>query len=657
MADNNLQKIAFCKYLLAGKCAKGAACHYRHDGPERPISTAYAFESTSTAVDQNPYGYLISGNAPPDSYTQALPSGVKATFVAGMVPTGIEFLDTLRPKVRVEQVTSFLEITWYHPIRNIYIECRTEGHALQILGALRGQVVRGVMLECISQRFRHGERWTVQVTNAIQAIRDEDILMLFPAGVPQPQTVQSGPPLYNPMVSGLDVIAARVASLTNRQAVGASEVRPTVERGWVNTYLIEFKGSPNLKMLARALHGKRVRELGDSPIYVHERLEVVLNVDSRSFNTHAGRLRSVAANARTSSGIKVHFDNEEHASRVKIIMGGKFRGDLMNAKAAIDRVFIDDMASTLQRLQTRPPTTGQTHRIRLTKTTAYPQVLGGGLREAQDLFGKTVVAFDDESDPPAVLVRGNTNILRRVQTILFPDKEKSTHDIEPTCEICYGEVINSEMVTVPACNHKFCKDCIANYCTIDPASKFPLRCASSDCDTLLPMQLIRNAVGDLTLPDVLQHAVQDHFLRHPVDFALCPGPDCAAVYTLKTNADEHTCPSCFTIICVRCKVGQHFGETCEQYRESSSAHQRAMEVYIREGNAKRCTNCATIVEKIGGCNNMECPGCKAHFCFTCMEVLPTHQAVYQHLLAVHGNYGDREANELVAQVEQGHNVW
>ncbi|KAK5125770.1 hypothetical protein LTR85_012046 [Meristemomyces frigidus] len=168
------------------------------------------------------------------------------------------------------------------------------------------------------------------------------------------------------------------------------------------------------------------------------------------------------------------------------------------------------------------------------------------------------------------------------------------------------------------------------------------------------MEMMRATMEDSSLLPIMQHAVKNHFDPHPEEYAQCPGPNCAAYYKLHESGDQNICPSCFAVTCVGCKVEQHFGETCRQYQERVTGQLRALEEWMLKHGAKRCKRCNTIVEKLDGCNNMQCPGCKADFCFTCMEILPTHEEVYTHLIVEHRNYGDEEALELEDQVERAY---
>jgi E3 ubiquitin-protein ligase RNF14 len=54
--------------------------------------------------------------------------------------------------------------------------------------------------------------------------------------------------------------------------------------------------------------------------------------------------------------------------------------------------------------------------------------------------------------------------------------------------------------------------------------------------------------------------------------------------------------------------------------------ERATEKWLKE-NSVACIGCATIIQKVDGCNHMVCTVCKTHFCYLCG--MPTPDG-YQH---------------------------
>lgn len=593
-----------------------------------------------------------------------LPSGIKVKFGDGLVPSTIDVLELSHARMTIGTVTTGLEVSWSQPTRTISMEGATEAHATDIFQAVHGQVICGVELNCAMLPPGRERQWTVMVTNATGSIKYDEILALFPPELLSPQRPIFGNLARTPLNSDIKVIKSRIAVLTSRAVTGTQMLISTDKVRY--RVLVEFEGAPNLEMLAASLNDRRLPELGKSPIYACERLQVALSVDRRCYEMNTHRLKQLAVRLLAEEKVAAAYDTEYflgHPRRVSIDLGATSRQQLMRAKAAISAVLVSDQIPAPQ--QPPPPTRlpvsrkpTQTHRIRLTKTAAYRRVMNGGLREAKQAVGKDAVDFDETSDPPAVLVHGETSVLRKVQSVLFPDKKvrddanSTRQENTATCEVCWDEVQCDDMVNLSACGHECCKDCFVNYCTVDANSKFPLRCFHVDCAEPLPLSLIIANLERTNLSELMQLAIDDHFHRHPEKYAQCPGINCAAYYEPNPIQAEYDCPICFTVSCIDCKVEQHFGERCRDYQYRITGQSRALELWIEESGAKRCTRCTTIIQKEVGCNNMQSPGCKANICFTCMEILPTYEDVYVHTHEQHGNYGDEEALELQEEIER-----
>ena len=282
------------------------------------------------------------------------------------------------------------------------------------------------------------------------------------------------------------------------------------------------------------------------------------------------------------------------------------------------------------------------HRIRLTKTKSYRDVVVGGLKRATDMFGPEIVHMDDESDPPALIVKGDTTILRKVQKCLNGDKLPEGKIAE--CSICWQR--SEDIIRLSACNHVTCQDCFVEYCMVDIDVKFPLRCFQSECDKLIGMDQIRSSLESHQMQRLLSESLAGYLRRNPEEYSPCIGADCAASYRISVAREQHICPECFTVICAKCKVEFHFGETCDEYQLRTSGHLRALEQWIEAEGAKHCRRCNAVVQKLEGCDNMTCHFCKADFCWKCMEIFPTHQEVYQHLIRKHGGYFGDEQEQM-----------
>lgn len=64
-----------------------------------------------------------------------------------------------------------------------------------------------------------------------------------------------------------------------------------------------------------------------------------------------------------------------------------------------------------------------------------------------------------------------------------------------------------------------------------------------------------------------------------------------------------------------------------------------MEKLKKELNFKDCPKCATVFEKMEGCNHITCGGCQAHICWVCLAVFDTQGPCYKHMTRVHGGIG------------------
>lgn len=624
---------------------------------ERPLSTAYACETLTTGTKQEP---VLSG-------------GIKAEFTDGLVPIRIDFLDPSHAKTEFDLVITSLEISWYQvPTRTVSLEASTEVHANDIFQAVNGQAVCALKLKCDLTPPEHGQPWTVLVTNATESMTHDEILSLLPRGLAKPRKMHFGA-VVDQSASGIEVIKNRIGEMTNR-AVTRTNMLESIDMV-KHKAVVWFKGGPNLEMLARSLNGQRFVEFGNSPVYVCERLDVGLWIDRGCYSPKLmmRRLDELAKHFwHADESVRIRYGECPGPHRIYIGMQATSRQQLLRAKAAIGADLIHFHASAPHLRPPLPPLPDlrahhrslnptQVHHIRPGKTTAYQRVVNGGLREAEEAAGKDAVELDASSDPPAVVVRGETDLLRKVQSVLVPE-EKVQHDIDcmrqqdntATCEVCWEIIQCDDMVNVSACGHVCCRDCFVNYCTVDASLKFPLRCFHVNCSKPLPLSPIVASLESAVLLDLMQQAVDDHFARHPRRYAQCPGTDCSAYYELDTGEDEHICLSCCTVVCIKCKIEQHFGETCQDYQYRITCQLPELELWMEASGAKRCKRCSTVMQKDVGCNNMQCLGCRAHFCFTCMEILPTHEAVYVHMHEQHGNYGDEEALELQEQVERGH---
>lgn len=60
---------------------------------------------------------------------------------------------------------------------------------------------------------------------------------------------------------------------------------------------------------------------------------------------------------------------------------------------------------------------------------------------------------------------------------------------------------------------------------------------------------------------------------------------------------------------------------------------------IKEIVTKECPECHVMIEKLGGCNRIQCTHCYIEICFVCLYSNMDRYDVYDHLTTLHGGYG------------------
>jgi len=202
------------------------------------------------------------------------------------------------------------------------------------------------------------------------------------------------------------------------------------------------------------------------------------------------------------------------------------------------------------------------------------------------------------------------------------------------CPICYDEVSHPVLL---GCSHIYCTACIRHYLTSASDTKaFPLVCMGDEdqCRVAIPIPIIQKFLLPQQFNQLITIAFTTYLDRHPQEFRYCPTPDCHQIY--RCNVDTALkCPSCFAAVCSVCHEEAHDGMTCAQRKlHNEAAHDRMNETWASARGVKKCPSCQVWIEKIEGCNHMECR-CGAHICWKCMGVFSAN-AIYPHLQDIHG---------------------
>ena len=218
-----------------------------------------------------------------------------------------------------------------------------------------------------------------------------------------------------------------------------------------------------------------------------------------------------------------------------------------------------------------------------------------------------------------------------------------------TCPLC-DDATND--VKLSNCGHYACKECFDLQLQVASSDlsndHFPLVCWHDDCKQPIAIaDLHKHATG--TMIDALLKASLNYYIRSsPAIYRNCRAPDCKAVYRRGGSHGIFTCRTCLTQTCTLCHAEPHVGWTCAQYESrvlKNELNEQLLDEYKAAAGTKECLKCATLIEKVDGCNYVECNGCHGHICWVCLKVFSEVEVVYQHMNDAHGGNGLVEGSD------------
>ncbi|KAH0606108.1 uncharacterized protein H6S33_003769 [Morchella sextelata] len=205
---------------------------------------------------------------------------------------------------------------------------------------------------------------------------------------------------------------------------------------------------------------------------------------------------------------------------------------------------------------------------------------------------------------------------------------------EGECPVCL--TAPTDAVVVPTCGHAYCGDCLSAFLDSTHSTRsFPISCIS--CRAPLPLSLI---------PGTLHAAAwSDYVLTHATQLRFCSTADCSGVLPVTAEGEEALCGECLVEQCTRCGVASHDGMSCADWKVASDTEaERLFGEWAAGKDVKSCAGqgCGAVIEKIDGCNHVQCQRCLAHMCWVCGKLFSSRE-VYVHMREVHGGIGLEEA--------------
>ena len=227
--------------------------------------------------------------------------------------------------------------------------------------------------------------------------------------------------------------------------------------------------------------------------------------------------------------------------------------------------------------------------------------------------------------------------LAMTNSLLIPTEHPEPESEDPKeCSACYCPIEGSQY-SLQTCRHCYCEECVDTHIKVSLENKgFPITCVDENCGQSLCVRdiLILSRKLERGIWKVLKTSADHYVQTRPKEFGFCHKPDCHGVIHKKPNATAYCCPLCNSKMCPRCLNNYHGNESCDDYLNNT-----AFKLWMSGSrDRKKCPNCGMAIEKIDGCNRVQCTNCQRHICWKCLEHFPDMRLAYDHLNREHNGY-------------------
>ncbi|CAF4307729.1 unnamed protein product [Rotaria sp. Silwood2] len=195
------------------------------------------------------------------------------------------------------------------------------------------------------------------------------------------------------------------------------------------------------------------------------------------------------------------------------------------------------------------------------------------------------------------------------------------------CIICYELIGKNKGVLFHHCLHPMCKRCVLQM--IETSTEPLLKCPHDDCTTIIGERELRGVVKDMKRDQKLVDRLNEIGVRwaesrHKTFH--CITPDCKQWWFTEQVQGNNIvyCDGCKHWICMTC-VAVHEGQNCLEYQEdlkiramndiTARKDQEHLEEMIKRKEAMHCPGCQVIIQKLSGCDWLQCTQCKMEICW------------------------------------------
>ncbi|KAH0538557.1 hypothetical protein FGG08_004845 [Glutinoglossum americanum] len=243
--------------------------------------------------------------------------------------------------------------------------------------------------------------------------------------------------------------------------------------------------------------------------------------------------------------------------------------------------------------------------------------LQGGFRSILSIFGKSAARLDILRK--TLTIHGDQTACKTAEGILQnPSLNTTALEHQPgwedkECSVCYTEPTDPYQAP---CEHYYCRTCFAHQiASANRPEDFPITCIGSQGQCGKPLSFIelKRVLPPPDFESLLQAAFIAYIRAKPDEYQYCPTADCDQLYRTSgiDNGTVFDCPNCLNSICISCKVVNHEGSTCAEYRDLKSEGAVAFQRWKERNHVKPCPKCETPIEKESGCNHMTCTAAHA----------------------------------------------
>ena len=262
--------------------------------------------------------------------------------------------------------------------------------------------------------------------------------------------------------------------------------------------------------------------------------------------------------------------------------------------------------------------------------------------DKNDIFIQAINTFKNlnsiKEGPNKDLYEANMLQLEKKKSDLKLEKNKSEEKMKEenqqlkkeVCIFCMEDFEENDIINpqIMECKKYVHGKCFIDYIEVElNNNRFPIRCPL--CPGKETHEINYKTILDCLLlydKDNLAIKLENVSLNHLAqnnseEITFCPTPGCSYICFFDKNGYHLNCPLCKKDYCLRCKTDWHFNSTCEEYQKlkKEDENDAKFEEYVKGSKFKQCPKCKRWVEKISGCDHIDCP-CGTPFCYRCGKI-------------------------------------